>query len=439
MPAPGVPPKLRHLMSEPALAEAWELQVKARRAEAAKVAALLEHVAAYREHYDEPTFMRDPAERAAVHQAALVMGFSDHTTMVTLNAAEYARDHLPWTWEAFTRGVIDLLRLRRITSAAETLGEHHLASLDPAAALEATDRSLGDLQNWLTRYIATVDHEAYTKQCAANRRHRYVQFSHGPDGVSYIDARLPTIEVAAIQKRLRITARRHHGRPTSQAQTGPAAGAGSDGATASAADQAAAHPTLAQREADLFSAWLRTGDTPEEGARPVEAKIMVMIPEATLAGNSQQPGMSADRSWMLDADQARDLAANNKATHEWYAGKTRTNKAAADVDVLSVTYAGRYPPARLRDALLFRDGICTTQGCTVPAEQSDIDHHLPWEAGGATTGSNLQALCRRHHKLKSHGLLQPPARGAPDRAGRTRTTPTAVMPDFVWGALPISV
>src|SRR5699024_3613293 len=109
MVTPGVPPRLRALMGEPALAKAWELQISARRAEAAKMQVLLEHVAAARQAYaSEPQFVQDDAERAAVHQAALVLGFSDHSTASALHTSEYARHHLPRCWEAFCRGLIDL-------------------------------------------------------------------------------------------------------------------------------------------------------------------------------------------------------------------------------------------------------------------------------------------------------------------------------------------
>ncbi|MBB3667978.1 HNH endonuclease [Garicola koreensis] len=411
---PRVPPKLRHLMDEPALAQAWELQVAARRAEAAKIGVLVDHVAACRaEHCDEYDFVQDAAERAAVHQAALLLGFSDQTTAITLNVGEYAREHLPWSWEAFCRGLIDMLRLRKISTAAQNLTDQnpadqnlaadHVQRLDPAAALEAIDRSLGDFQNWLSRFIAQLDYDAYTETCAQGRAERYVQFSHGTDGMSFIDARIPTVEAAAIQKRLALTARRHHSTAAEPTNSGED-------------DQSADGRTLAQREADLFSAWLRTGDTPEEGARPVEAKIMIMVPEPTLTGASNQPGMAADRSWMLAADQARALAGDPDAGHHWYQGRTRPNRADADVDLLSVTYAGRYPPAHLRDALIFRDGHCQIQGCTIAAERSDIDHQIPFDAGGPTNAANLSSLCRRHHRLKSHGFLHPPA--PPEATGR---------------------
>ena len=34
--------------------------------------------------------------------------------------------------------------------------------------------------------------------------------------------------------------------------------------------------------------------------------------------------------------------------------------------------------------------------------QCDLDHRIPYEDGGTTTSDNLAALCRRHHRAKTH-------------------------------------
>src|SRR5699024_9282855 len=134
-----------------------------RRAEAAKMQVLLDHVAAARQAYaNEPGFVQDDAERAAVHQAALVLGFSDHSTASALHTGEYARHHLPRCWEAFCRGLIDLLRLGKISTAAQNLTDEHLIHrLDPVAALEAIDRSLASFTHWLSRYTTELDYQAH--------------------------------------------------------------------------------------------------------------------------------------------------------------------------------------------------------------------------------------------------------------------------------------
>src|SRR5699024_8306078 len=159
------------------------------------------------------------------------------------------------------------------------------------------------------------------------------------------------------------------------------------------------------------------------------------IPEATLTGDAEEPAMAADRSWVLDAEQARALAGDPDDEHDWYQGHTRQRAGEADVDVLSVTYTGRYPPARLRDALICRDGHCQTQGCTVPAERCDLDHQTPFDAGGKTSAANLWALCRRHHRLKSHGYLTPPIRGDDANNAPIKTPARADDDGLAWAEL----
>ncbi|WP_289231118.1 HNH endonuclease signature motif containing protein [Barrientosiimonas endolithica] len=64
------------------------------------------------------------------------------------------------------------------------------------------------------------------------------------------------------------------------------------------------------------------------------------------------------------------------------------------------------PSHALAEAIRLRDGTCRFPGCTRPAEHADIDHVNPYDADNPdaqTTGSNLQCLCRTHHRAKQSG------------------------------------
>ncbi|WP_044494225.1 HNH endonuclease signature motif containing protein [Nesterenkonia massiliensis] len=425
--APPMPEHLRALAGEPELAAAWEQQVAARRAEAATITALLDYRSRSAAHYaQEPLVVRSEADRAAVRDAARILGVSDRTATTILNATGDAKHLLPRTWQVFCEGLIDLPRVRKTVDAATTgdLPDDLLRQLDQAAAEQAQRRSLAEFHHWLTRYIASLDPEAYARACEKETQDRFVRFQHHSHGMSYVQAYIPTLEAAAIEKRLKAAARGMDQPGAGQTNSEPASPgahtAGSHTTDARSPDccttnHQAADPrsgdartsdprTLAQREADLFTAWLRDGRVYDA---PIDAKIMILIPETTLTGDSDEPAMAADRSWMIPAHQARNLAANPEANHDWYHGRSRENPENAEHDLLSARYIGRYPPARLRDALIFRDGTCQADGCTISAERCDIDHQTPWEHGGETTASNLWALCRRHHRMKSHGFLHP--------------------------------
>ena len=63
----------------------------------------------------------------------------------------------------------------------------------------------------------------------------------------------------------------------------------------------------------------------------------------------------------------------------------------------------RIPPEWLKRLIRLRDRHCRGFGCTVPADQCEIDHTIAWEDGGETIPENLAAHCKPDHKTKHHG------------------------------------
>jgi len=62
----------------------------------------------------------------------------------------------------------------------------------------------------------------------------------------------------------------------------------------------------------------------------------------------------------------------------------------------------RYRPSvALATFVRCRDLTCRFPGCECPADFCDIDHTIPYDLGGPTHASNLKALCRKHHLLKT--------------------------------------
>ncbi|MEU0089319.1 DUF222 domain-containing protein [Kribbella sp. NPDC006257] len=67
----------------------------------------------------------------------------------------------------------------------------------------------------------------------------------------------------------------------------------------------------------------------------------------------------------------------------------------------------RYTPSAALDRYVrWRDRTCQFPGCRQPAEFADLDHRIPFAAGGPTTAANLWCLCRHHHRLKHEGGWQ---------------------------------
>ena len=67
-------------------------------------------------------------------------------------------------------------------------------------------------------------------------------------------------------------------------------------------------------------------------------------------------------------------------------------------------------PDRIAEQVALRDHTCVFPWCTRPARRlrpdqhgCDCDHTVPHAQGGATCTCQLAPLCRRHHRLKTHG------------------------------------
>jgi hypothetical protein len=58
-------------------------------------------------------------------------------------------------------------------------------------------------------------------------------------------------------------------------------------------------------------------------------------------------------------------------------------------------------PADLDRHVVLRDRTCTVPGCSQPALRCDGEHAIPWP-NGPTSETNCGAMCRWHHRLKTH-------------------------------------
>lgn len=141
--------------------------------------------------------------------------------------------------------------------------------------------------------------------------------------------------------------------------------------------------TKAQRRADAL-AGLAAGEQ-TGGQAPVV--IHVLAEAATLSGESGNPGYLPGYG-ILSPDSVRDLA-----------GRARVRRLTPAAELRAEPH---YRPSRaLADFVRARDLGCRFPGCDKPAEVCDIDHTIPWEAGGPTHPSNCALLCRAHHLLKT--------------------------------------
>jgi hypothetical protein len=125
--------------------------------------------------------------------------------------------------------------------------------------------------------------------------------------------------------------------------------------------------------------------------RPLTVNVTIDLP--TLMGLAENPGDLAGYG-PIPASVAREIAAD-----------ARWKRFITDPITGNLLDFGREhyePPQALKDFLIARDRTCRFPGCSRSANLSDLDHAKSWDSGGETSTENLGALCRRHHKLKTH-------------------------------------
>ncbi|MBD2760420.1 HNH endonuclease [Yimella sp. cx-573] len=85
------------------------------------------------------------------------------------------------------------------------------------------------------------------------------------------------------------------------------------------------------------------------------------------------------------------------------AAAARAGRETAELEVTVDTRSPAYRvPAHIRRFVELRDEHCRYPCCTRGAKYCEADHVIPWGTpGGHTTPSNLQLLCKRHHRVKT--------------------------------------
>jgi hypothetical protein len=310
------------------------------------------------------------AEAAIRDELSLTLVQPVGTVYNRLSQMRIVRDRLPKTWAAFVVGTVDAYRVGLIGAAANKLSDDDMSfiELDYRLADYAATHTGSQLRAKLKRFVARIEPDNAANRARAEHDRRGVWVQHGDDGMSHLTAYLSTVDAVRIQQTL----------------TTEAKGVAANGRTFDAIC------------ADVFVDQLLT--TPD-GSRAGGAVIGVTIAVTTLAGLDEQPGVSFDGDFVLPADLVRDLAAE-PGTLFYRIITDPLGK------ILDITEIGRFPSPKLRIGIQIRDGSCRFPTCTRPAEACDLDHKIP-NPRGPTTGDNLAPLCRRHHNMKTAGILNP--------------------------------
>jgi hypothetical protein len=362
----------------------------------------------------------DDAEREDV---ATALRMSTATAQIRIDVARTLVNHLPNVCSALAMGEISpahatVIARESASAIRDGMGPAHIYSIEQSALAYAEFHTPTQVANKVRTTIAKLAPEPFEEIAERARDTRRVSCFREVDGLSTIVAILPAEDAQIVMKAIEnfihaqvanesITLNAQGVRGAGRADAG-VAGAGADGVGASdgAADadsandsevQPGQHRSMDMKRADALTsiaAWSLQQSTVDVKLhrRPVTVNVTIDLP--TLLGLAENPGQLAGYG-AIPASVARALASDGKWQRFITDPQTGT--------LLDFGRESYEPPQALVDFLIARDRTCRFPGCRQSAARADLDHAKSWESGGETSAANLGALCRRHHRLKTHG------------------------------------
>ena len=190
--------------------------------------------------------------------------------------------------------------------------------------------------------------------------------------------------------------------------------------------------TMAHRRADALTGWaeaaLECPSIPRvQGKKRLETQLVVSLD--TLCGLNDQAAELVGFG-PIPAALGRQLAAESTSWRRLVTDPVSGHL----LDYGTSTYS---PPAGLREFVIARDRTCQFPGCHVASWRCDLDHVKPWAGpGGQTSSANLIALCRRHHRRKTHHrwrveIVDPPSQESDQPPVVRWTSPRGLVTDRV--------
>ncbi|HET9874817.1 MAG TPA: HNH endonuclease signature motif containing protein, partial [Mycobacterium sp.] len=345
------------------------------RAAGARLVAISELDLVRLRQYGEQATWCSGTEAAITVEIAAALQISRNWAESYLYYARAMRLRLPRVGALLCAGDISYGTFRTIVYRTDLITDPQiLAAVDASLAGRAArwpTMTRSRLAGYVDKVVARADADA-VRQRRERHQDREITIWGDVDGVTEIGGRLFTTDAYAVDARLDALAGTVCDEdPRTRAQRR----ADALGALAAGADRLACRCGRAECPA---------GDSPT----PSPVLIYVVAEQATLDGTGSTPGSLIGADALIPAELLAELADNALRRSLIHPGDTAPEP-------------GYLPSSRLADFVRCRDLTCRFPGCDEPALQCDLDHTIAHADGGATHASNLKALCRRHHLIKT--------------------------------------
>lgn len=354
----------------------------------------------------DPVYQLDDSEREDVSTA---LRLSPSGAQIKIDIARALTNHLPNTCSALATGEISAAHANAI--ARETvsalnrgLPESVIFEIENRAISYAEFHTPSQVGNLVRKVIAQRNPEEFEDSVASARELRRVTCFDEPNGMSTIIALLPAHEAKVVMNAVEAFIRQSDRTcaqcleefkalsPEEQDRFNALARDDQENCMHTGSDNRSKDMKRADALAAIASQYLSsTLEDVTPHRRPLTVNVTVDLP--TLMGLAENPGELAGYG-PIPASVAREIASDAR----WKRFVTEPITG----NLLDFGREHYEPPQALKDFLIARDRTCRFPGCRRSAILSDLDHAQSWDSGGTTSIENLGALCRRHHKLKTH-------------------------------------
>ena len=319
----------------------------------------------------------DDEEREDV---ATALRLSPTSAQSRIDVARVLVGHLPNTISALSTGEISVAHATVIARETATairngLSEESIFRVEQTALAHAEFHTPGQVASKVKTTIAKLAPEEFEEIADRARDARRVSCYPEADGMATVIAILPAEDAQAVMKSIEAFILKRN--------------------SEDAPEWSVLFADMKRADALTYiasQALSSLADEVQPHRRPITISVAIDLP--TLLGLAENPGQLAGYG-AIPASVARRLAADGN----W-------QRFVSDPTTGNLLDFGREkytPPQELIDYLLARDRVCRFPGCRRTGQSSDIDHAQSWETGGETNPANLGLLCRRHHRMKTHG------------------------------------
>jgi len=310
----------------------------------------------------------------AVVELAAALGMSTQAGKRYLGAALELAHRLPRIWSRVVAGQVVAWRARRVAEQTIGLSQAGAAHVDAKVAARLDKIGPITLARLVeeARLLSEEPEEDATLDLQTARRATVDTRSSAVHGIGYLDAVMDTTDALDLDKALQTAAAR----------------------LKEQGNEASLDVRRSQALGLIARRYLADTGTADGGS---DGGIQLYVHYA--------PDSDLGRRDRVRLENTRGLTTIDQIT-EWLSRPGVSVRITPVIDLAeTLTSNGYVPGPRLREQVTLRDQTCAFPGCTKTARRADLDHIEPYHPDGPpgqTNSSNLAALCRSHHRIKTH-------------------------------------